>query len=558
MNFSPEIFKELRIHSIKVTHDGKHKLSYPIYEKYLFSFVLRDFLDSKKFNMKERMQFVNKFLIEKYNIYIVDSIIDISRINSVKNTKEYKNIFVINKNYAKNNNSLALSNLGYMYSQGLGTRVNRPLAIKFLLKDIKTHSAKNIIKKNPENNSVLTLAFIYMHPSPKSYKLSIKYFSMAAKNGSITGINKLIEILDYEGKTKKAFYWSKIGAEKYNDYNSKYLLATLYYYGEGTKKNYSQAFKWFKSLLKHRVHYTKYTHMNIDRIFHNNQAQYYLGRLYEQGNGVAKNISLGIKYYKESVKNLDENWGSQSQHACYELAKIYNYGKYAKNNLKLALIYYKKLAKIIPGLVACDIGMIYYHHKKEKNNYLEAFKWFKKAVTHKVAIFEEDIWVDSISKDDKARAEFMIGTMFALGRGAIKNDKEANKWFLRSAMKNNAEAIKQIIESNIEKNKKSIAVKWYNKFISLSENDYYYIGTQYDEGVIVEKNIKKAFFYYKKALSIEIDRKDAKKSIRLLHKKGEITKAQYEKTLTTKIKIIKKTNVNNIIDFSKYHSVRKN
>ena len=68
----------------------------------------------------------------------------------------------------------------------------------------------------------------------------------------------------------------------------------------------------------------------------------------------------------------------------------------------------------------------------------------------------------------------------------------------------------------------------------------------------------KLFFYYKKALSIEIDRKDAKKSIRLLHKKGEITKAQYEKTLTTKINIIKKTNVNNIIDFSKYHSVRKN
>ena len=555
MNFSPEIFKELRIHSIKVTHDGKHKLSYPIYEKYLFSFVLRDFLDSKKFNMKERMQFVNKFLIEKYNIYIVDSIIDISRINSVKNTKEYKNIFVINKNYAKNNNSLALSNLGYMYSQGLGTRVNRPLAIKFLLKDIKTHSAKNIIKRNSENNSVLTLAYIYMPSSPKSYKLSIKYFSMAAKNGSITGINKLIEILYYyEGKTKEAFYWSKIGAEKYNDYNSKYLLATSYYYGQGTKKNYSQAFKWFKSLLKHRVYYTMYTHMDIDRVFHNNQAQYYLGSLYEHGDGIKKNIPLAIKYYKKSVKNflnIDEN--GQSLIACYALAKIYHNGMYGKPNLKLALIYYKKLAKFHPGLVAFPIGMIYYGDK-----YLEAFKWFKKAVTHKVAKFEEDIWADSISHDDKASSEFMIGTIFALGRGAIKNDKEANKWFLRSAMKNNAEAIKQIIESNIEKNKKSIAVKWYNKFISLHENDYYYIGTQYDEGVIVEKNIKKAFFYYKKALSIEIDRKDAKKSIRLLHKKGEITKAQYEKTLTTKIKIIKKTNVNNIIDFSKYHSFRKN
>lgn len=43
MNFSPEIFKELPIHPIKSLHGRKYDLRH-----YLFSFVLKDFLDGKK------------------------------------------------------------------------------------------------------------------------------------------------------------------------------------------------------------------------------------------------------------------------------------------------------------------------------------------------------------------------------------------------------------------------------------------------------------------------------------------------------------------------------
>ena len=69
----------------------------------------------------------------------------------------------------------------------------------------------------------------------------------------------------------------------------------------------------------------------------NTEAQFYLGKMFQSGNGISKNESEALNWFKRSA-------GRNNVNAQYELGLIYQHGKGVKTNINTAKKWYKKCA----------------------------------------------------------------------------------------------------------------------------------------------------------------------------------------------------------------------
>ena len=94
---------------------------------------------------------------------------------------------------------------------------------------------------------------------------------------------------------KEAFKWYKQSAEL-GDADAMYLLAVMYYQGEGTLKDYKEAFKWFKRSAE----------------LGNANAMASLANRYSRGQGTLKDYKQAKywikKAYNTGVASAEESW----------------------------------------------------------------------------------------------------------------------------------------------------------------------------------------------------------------------------------------------------------
>lgn len=202
-----------------------------------------------------------------------------------------------------------------------------------------------IIQSMAQNNCVQAINSIKQKEiSERKYLMGIAY-----KHGLCVQKN-LIKSFEY-------FFESNL-----NNYPlSKYELAEMYYYGEGTKKDYFKAYAIYMEILSnmHRdsIINTKIAYMNLKgygvdknltkaREFYTKAANfghlganYDLALIYSSGLGVDKNLTEAIKYLGKVVDNRDiSNYiRPKAMYILAQILNIENQKKYSKKILNLLI-----------------------------------------------------------------------------------------------------------------------------------------------------------------------------------------------------------------------------
>jgi len=176
----------------------------------------------------------------------------------------------------------------------------------------------------------------------------------------------------------------------------------------------------------------------------NASAQYNLGVMYDNGDGVAQfDNKEAVKWYRKAAEQ-----GNAS--AQFSLGFMYAYGQGVVQDYKEALKWYRKAAKQGNASAQFNLGGMYVSGDGVAQDFKEAVKWFRKA-----------------AEQGNASAQFRLGLMYDLGKGVVQDYKEAVKWYRKAAEQGVASAQFNLGEmyaygDGVAQDFKE-AVKWYRK-----------------------------------------------------------------------------------------------
>ncbi|NEN75734.1 hypothetical protein F9B74_05255 [Pelistega sp. NLN82] len=295
---------------------------------------------------------------------------------------------------------------------------------------------------------------------------ALEWLSIAAKQDSEEAICQLAQIY-FEGKEitinyELAYYWSKKAADKYNNVIALYQLGLMYQNGYFCQQNYKKAIEY----------YLKSLDMN------GGEAFYHLAYLYEKGLGIEKNLDQAEEFYIKAVQQNNVN-------AMYRLGLLYDDGLKGYYDDEKAREWYKKAARRKHPEAICRIGMMYEDGRGGVQQNLQY----------------------AIAKYSEAKELGCIEAIFSL---AYLYEEEGNitkafPLYLDAAKKGHILAQTNLALiysrgiSDIGLDFDS-AIFWYRK---AAEQNYaiaqYYLGTFYEEGEYIEKDIKQAELLYYQA-----------------------------------------------------------
>lgn len=170
--------------------------------------------------------------------------------------------------------------LEQIHEKGINARTD-PEAIKWFTKAAEQGYAPSMER----------LAFYYDHGYgvPEDKEKAFFWFYKAAVLGMEWSQFRIASMYQ-EGKGvgkngREALKWYKIGADRGED-RSKIFIAFMYYEGDGITQDFGEAAKYFLSVND--------KDSNVDVL-------YYLGRMYEYGQGVERNLIEAKKWYNRAL-----------------------------------------------------------------------------------------------------------------------------------------------------------------------------------------------------------------------------------------------------------------
>lgn len=145
------------------------------------------------------------------------------------------------------------------------------------------------------SDDMYDVAFLASHKNLAPISHITEVFARAANlDNHIDAMNYLASIYHSEHQYEKAIYWYKRGIEL-NDVDSMIYLGKMYLEGDGVEKDYTEAVKYFK--------------MGADLYGERpwaGQAMQELARCYIKGYGVPANEEIALKYYHKSCSNYED------------------------------------------------------------------------------------------------------------------------------------------------------------------------------------------------------------------------------------------------------------
>lgn len=152
----------------------------------------------------------------------------------------------------------------------------------------------------------------------------------------------------------------------------------------------------------------------------NAQAQFDLGHMYQEGDGVTKNITEAVKW----VKKAAEQGNSDAQH---RLGYYYAAGLGVPQNYAEAMKWYLKAAEQGNAKSYVNIGAFYVKGWGVRKDYAKAIEWLLKA-----------------AEKGNSDAQCALGLYYEKGFGVPLNYAEAMKWYLKAADQGDDFAYRQI------------------------------------------------------------------------------------------------------------------
>ncbi len=192
-------------------------------------------------------------------------------------------------------------------------------------------------------------------------------------------------------------------AEK-GEVSAQYFLGLMYANGQGVAKDEVEAVKWYRKA--------------ADQGFA--RAQFNLGVMYADGRGVAKDEVEAVKWYRKAADQ--GNAGAQ-----LNLGLMYDTGQGVAKDEVEAVKWYRKAADQGNADAQFSLGVMYAYGLGVAKDEVEAVKWYRKA-----------------ADQGYAGAQVNLGNMYWFGNGVVKDELEAYKWFLLSGAQGNELAKKKI------------------------------------------------------------------------------------------------------------------
>lgn len=223
----------------------------------------------------------------------------------------------------------------------------------------------------------------------KNVETARTYFKKAADNGIAPAMSALADIYQEKSDKAYAFSWRKRAVEA-GFVADLVPLAKLYYEGYGTSLDYREARRLFEKVEESNIYFQ--------------EANAYLGAIYEKGHGVAKDEERALGYY-EKAKSIA--WAKKAYDALFDKLD----GE--KRDKEIMETY--ALAEAGNPEAQYFIGCCYYDGYRTSISYDDAKYWFEKA-----------------AKQCHADANSRLGDMYFEGKG-VAVDKQMAKYYYLAA-----------------------------------------------------------------------------------------------------------------------------
>ncbi len=378
-------------------------------------------------------------------------------------------------------------------------------------------------KEDPVSQFQLGAKYYIGDGVEQNYEEAAKWFMMAAKQGySQAQYNLAVMYEDGEGVKEnidEALKWYKKSAEQGNNDAIEALKELGYESNDYLKRDTSKLDKNIitnlpdnenqetieESIDLYNIGIQEYNQKKFFKAFDyftksaelgNPLAQYYLGRMYAEGQAVKQDFDEAIKWYRTS-----------SIKGCEAAKKaLKNIEIKIKNNINIRQEKSTKQEKStiqedkkIGPVELYNLGIQDYNQKK----FFKAFNSFTKS-----------------AELGHSLAQYYLGLMYAEGKAVKQNLEEAKKWFQKSSAQGNNDSIEALkkISLNVKKEpvtseeqyefalgyyKEKIyseAFKWFKKSSDQGNNNsLYYLGMMYQKGEGIDRNIEEAKNLYQKS-----------------------------------------------------------
>ena len=381
---------------------------------------------------------------------------------------------------------------------------------------------------NKNKDAYFVLGLIYENQQDKYVQhdksKALLYFERAAEEGHPEAMVEAAclydTLTDIDNHENKSFLYLKHAAEK-ECINSYYLLGEKFFYGKGTKRNKTEAVRWYKKGVEKKDY----------------RAYCRLADCYLRGDGIGRNNKKAFSLYKQAFEK-DE---SSQYYSAFGMAECYFYGYGVSQNTDTALKYYKKAATLENGVATkfladyfydCNdfkealewakkaantglgwgmlmIGAMYQRGEGVNENREEAYKWFSKAALqgdpvgmNQAGVTAPDFkvaaeWYQKAATNGNAWGMYNLGNLYKWGSGVKQSLRLAHEWFLKSANQGITSAMNELGE--MEKGPVE-SVRWYQMSANAGdEQGMYHLASAYKDGNGVEKNIETAYIWFVKA-----------------------------------------------------------
>ena len=278
------------------------------------------------------------------------------------------------------------------------------------------------------------------------------------------------------------------------------ILGRMYFTGEGVPKDETQSVIWFRKSAEsgHPL------------------GQFNYGQDLELGHGVPKDLTEALKWYRKAA----EQGQGQAQ---FKLGWFYREGIGVSKDYALAIKWLELSAKQgIPNAQGL-LGEMYYLGQGVPQDYPRAAELLTKSAEQGMMDAQRDLgflyykglgvskdeaeavkWFRKAAEQGDVRSQELVGWSYKEGVGVAKDYGEALKWFKKAADQGSASAQDNVgwfyrEGLGVERNY-SEAFKWYKKaadqgVATAQEN----VGWQYREGLGVERDYSEAIKWFRKA-----------------------------------------------------------
>jgi len=218
---------------------------------------------------------------------------------------------------------------------------------------------------------------------------------------------------------------------------NQYFFGVMFYRGQGVPQNYEEAARWFSRVITGPCRQTpnqavkesyaesgassrrKTPAQDAEYI---RSAQYYLGFMYFNGQGVAQN-------YDEAARLFTEAANQGHAEAQNLLGRAYYSGLGRKKNANEAVKWWRKAAEQGQAEAQNSMGDAYCNGNGVAKNYKTAVTYYRKA-----------------AQQGHSGAETSLGDMYKKGLGVDQDTGEAVKWYWKAAEHGYADARSRLEE----------------------------------------------------------------------------------------------------------------